>query len=257
MGQTLDKRVLLRKSMQEVEGELERWKKKIWALVRFFGYVGVDVDYDAETVEVLKCAGNAGCRFPLSVGIEFTGVYTEFSFRRFGEGMGIVEAALGSRARALDAVTEVLERYNYVRLNGVKGDGMMWVFRGRVEPRTIEEPLHEARGNPEEWKARLEELMSTGSVGTVTIRIESDRVRAVWGRGKLGVFFDLEAVLRARGDGGTLYEEVVIGYKRLAFKEAVRLASMSIWPRSELLREVRDALGSYNLIFVEARREKR
>ncbi|WP_288007743.1 hypothetical protein [Thermofilum sp.] len=257
MEQTLNKRLLLRGSMQEVEGELERWKKRVWTLLRVFGHVGVDVDYDAETVEVLKCAGDAECRFPLSVGIEFTGVYTEFSVERFDDGMRIVEASLTSRARALDVLAEVLERHNYVRLNGVKGDSMMWVFRKRVEPRTIEEPLHKARGNPEEWKARLEELMTTGSIGTVTIRIENDGVRAVWGRGKLGVFFDLEATLRARGDGSTLYEEVVIGYKRLAFKEAVRLASMSIWPRSCLLREMRDALGSYNLISVEARREKR
>jgi hypothetical protein len=254
---TPDERVLLRKSIQEVEGELERWKKRVWTFLRIFGYVGVDVDYEAETVEVLKCAGDAECRFPLSVGIEFTGVYTEFSVRRFGDGMRIVEAALASRARALDALAEVLEKHNHVRLNGVKGDGMMWVFRKRVEPRIVEAPLHEARGNPEEWKARLEGLMATESVGTVAIRIENDRVRAVWGRGKLGVFFDLEATLRARGDGSTLYEEVVIGYKRLAFEEAVRLASMSIWPRSNLLREMRDTLGSYNLIFVEARREKR
>jgi hypothetical protein len=254
MGQTLDEGVLFRGSIKEVEGELKRWKKRVWTFLRIFGYVGVDVDYDAETVEVLKCAG---CRFPLSVGIEFTGVYAGFSVRRFGDGVRIVEAALASRARALDALAEVLEKHNYVRLNGVKGDGMMWVFRKRVEPKTIEEPLHETRGNPEEWKARLEEFMATGSIGTVTIRIENDRVRAIWGRGKLGVFFDLEAVLRARGDRSTLYEEVVIGYKRPAFKEAVKLASMSIWPRSCLFREVRDAFGSYNLIFVEARREKR
>lgn len=248
---------MIRGSIKEVEGELKRWKKRVWTFLRIFGYVGVDVDYDAETVEVLKYAGDAGCRFPLRVGIEFTGVYTEFSVRRFGEGMGIVEAALASRDRALDAVTEVLERYNYVSLNGVKGDSMAWMSRGRVEPRIVEVPLHKARSNPEEWRARLGELMATGSVGTVAIRIGNDGVRAVWGRGKLRVFFDLEAVMKAKSDGSALYEEVVIGYKRLAFKEAVRLASMSIWPRSDLLREMRGALGSYNLILVEARREKR
>jgi hypothetical protein len=254
MEQEISDRLLMRNTIEEVKEGLDRWKGKVWMLLRLLGYIDVDVDYEYGTVEVIKPASTQ-YMFPLYAGIEFTGISTEFSKRRFNDGMRIVEAALDSRLRVLSILPEILAKFNFVRVEGAKKD-MKWMFRKKMEPGVLEMFLHEARDSPEKWRARLEELMVTDGFGTVTIKIEGDIIRVVRGKGKRELLLDLETVLRARSDKSDLYEDVVIGYKRPAFEEAVRVASMSIWPRSRLLNVLVDAVSNYNLIWIDARRER-
>jgi hypothetical protein len=254
MEQETSERLLMRDTIEEVKEELDKWKGKVWMLLRLLGYIDVDVDYEYGTVEVIKPT-HIDYMFPLYAGVEFTGVSTEFSKRRFNDGMRIVEAALTSRLMVLSILPEIFEKFNVVRLEGAKKD-MMWKSTKKMGTRVLKMPLQEARDKPEECRARLKELMANVSVGTVTIRIEGDVVKAIRGKGKRRMLLDLETVLMARSDKSGLYEEVVIGYKKPAFEEAVRVASMSIWPRSRLLNVLVDAVSNYNLIWIDARRER-
>ncbi|MCI4408182.1 MAG: hypothetical protein JHC26_03750 [Thermofilum sp.] len=255
MEQETSDRLLMRNTIQEVKEGLDKWEKKVQFLLKSMGYIDVDVDYEYGTVEVIKPAWDISYKFPLYVGIESIGISTEFSNRRFEDGMKIVEAGLASRLRVLSVLPEILDKFNIVRLEGTKKD-MKWMFRKKVEPRVLEMPLREAREEPEEWKARLEELMATDGFGTVTIRIDGDMVKAIWGKGKRELLLDLEVGLRARSNKSPLYEDVVIGYKKPAFEEAVRVASMSIWSRTRILNALVDAVSSYELIWVDMRRER-
>jgi len=254
MEQEMNARLLMRDTVQEVRERLDRWKRKVLMLIKSHGYIEVDVDYEAGTVGVVKPAYTE-YTFPLYAGIEFIGVSTEFSKRRFNDGMRIVEAALASRLRVLDVLPEILEKFNFVRLEGAK-KGMMWKSMKKARGWVLEMPLNVARDNPEEWRGRLRELMATDNVGTVTVKIGGDVVKVIQGKGKRRILLDLETVLKAGSDKSGLYEEVVIGYKRPAFEEAVRVASMTIWPRSHLLSVLVDAVSSYELIWVDVRRER-